>query len=246
MITFVIPFFNEESKNSKSLNFFLQDLTKYILLRKNKNNFFILINDGSTDKTLEVLKNFIRKKNKKKVILINFKKNKGQGAIFRKGLELCKTTYFTSIPSDYDLPFMDYTKFIKSKLDLVIFYRSNLEKYTNLRLLLSSLFNLIYNFCFGTKIHYLQGPALYKKSKLKKIIIKSSDISAHTEIAIKLLHTKITYSEQPLHFKNKSKIDRTVSIKSLFRVTFSFFRLLVEVKLINNKFKITKSKRIYM
>ena len=132
MITFVIPFFNEESKNSKSLFFFLQDLTKYILLGKNKNNCFILINDGSTDKTLEVLKNFIKKKNKKKVFLINFKKNKGQGAIFKKGLELCKTKYFTMIPSDYDLPFLDYTKFIKSQLDLVIFYRSNLEKYTNL------------------------------------------------------------------------------------------------------------------
>ncbi len=245
MITFVIPFFNEESKNSKSLFFFLQDLTKYILLGKNKNNCFILINDGSTDKTLEVLKNFIKKKNKKKVFLINFKKNKGQGAIFKKGLELCKTKYLTMIPSDYDLPFLDYTKFIKSQLDLVIFYRSNLEKYTNLRLLLSSLYNLIYNFCFGTKIHYLQGPAFFKKSKLEKINIKSSNVSSHTEIAIKLLHSKIKYCEFPLHFKNKSKIDRSVSIKSFLNVTLSFFRLLIEVKLMNNKFNITKSKRIY-
>ena len=77
MITFIIPFFNEESKNSKNLKIFLKDLSKYILHKKNKNNYFLLMNDGSTDKTLEFLKTFIKNQNKKKVIFINFKKNKG-------------------------------------------------------------------------------------------------------------------------------------------------------------------------
>ena len=63
MITFVIPFFNEESKNKKSLKNFLKDLSKYILQPRNKNNHFILMNDGSTDKTLEFLKTFINNKN---------------------------------------------------------------------------------------------------------------------------------------------------------------------------------------
>ena len=66
MITFVIPFFNEESKNSKSLKIFLKDLSKYISHIKNKNNYFILMNDGSTDKTLEFLKTFIKNKKKNK------------------------------------------------------------------------------------------------------------------------------------------------------------------------------------
>jgi len=245
MITFVIPFFNEERKNKKSLKNFLKDLSKYILQPRNKNNYFILMNDGSTDKTLEFLKTFINNKNKKKVTLINFKKNQGQGAIFRRGLELCKTKYFTMIPSDYDLPFLDYTKFTKKQLDLVIFYKSNLEKYSNLRLLLSSLYNLIYNFAFGTKIHYLQGPGLYKKSKLKKISIRSSNISSHSEIAIKLLHSNVTYCEFPFQKRNESKVDRSVSIKSLLYVTLSFFRLLIEVKLMK-KFSINNSKRIYI
>ena len=245
MITFLIPFFNEESKNSKSLKIFLKDLSKYISHVTNKNNYFILMNDGSTDKTLEYLKIFIKNKKKKQIILVNFKENKGQGAIFKKGLELCKTKYFIMIPSDYDLPFIDYTKFIKKKLDLVIFYKSNLEKYSNSRLLLSSLYNLIYNFTFGTKIHYVQGPALYKKSKLQKISIKSSNISSHSEIAIKLLHTNITYCEFPFIKRNDSKIDRSVSIKSLLYVTLSFFRLIIEIKLMK-KFNINKSKRIFI
>jgi len=246
MITFIIPFFNEESKNSKNLKIFLKDLSKYILHKKNKNNYFLLMNDGSTDKTLEFLKTFIKNQNKKKVIFINFKKNKGQGAIFRKGIELCKTKYLTMIPSDGDLPFLDYTKFIKKKVDLVLFYISNLEMYSNSRLLLSSLFNSIYNFTFGTKIHYIQGPALYNKLKLKKISIRSSNISSHSEMAIKLLHSNITYCEYSFVRKNYSKIDRSVNIKSLLYVIFSFFRLWLEVKLMNNKFSITKSKRIHI
>ena len=52
MITFVIPFFNEESKNSKSLKIFLKDLSKYISHVTNKINYFILMTDGSTATTL--------------------------------------------------------------------------------------------------------------------------------------------------------------------------------------------------
>jgi glycosyltransferase involved in cell wall biosynthesis len=246
MITFVIPFFNEESKNFKSLELFLKDLSKYINLSKNRNNCFLLVNDGSTDKTLELLNTFMKNKKSKKVTLINFKKNQGQGEIFRKGLALCRTKYLTMIPSDYDLPFLDYTKFIKNKADFVIFYKSNLEKYSNSRLLLSSLYNLIYNFVFGTKIHYLQGPALYNISKLKKIKIRSSNISSHSEIAIKLLHSNITYCEHPFVKKNMSNIDRSVSVKSLFYVVISFIRLWIEVKLMNKKYNTDKSKRVYI
>ena len=244
MITFIIPFYNEESKNSENLKTFLKVLAKYILQNKNKDYYFLLFNDGSTDKTLKYIENFIKNKNKKKVIFINFKKNKGQGAIFRKGLELCKTKYLIFIPSDGDTPFFDYKKFIKKKVDLVLFYVHNLENYSSSRLFLSSLFNSIYNFSFGTKIHYIQGPALYNKSKLKKISIKSSNISSHSEMAIKLLHSNITYCEYPYNRVRYSEVDRSVTIKSFLNVTFSFLRLLLEVKLTNKKLSITKSKRI--
>ena len=53
MITFIIPFYNEESKNSENLKTFLKELAKYILQNKNKDYYFLLFNDGSTDKITE-------------------------------------------------------------------------------------------------------------------------------------------------------------------------------------------------
>ena len=61
MITIIIPFYNEESKNKKSLTAFLKTFSKYISLSFNKKNQFILIDDGSTDQTHQVIKDFIGK-----------------------------------------------------------------------------------------------------------------------------------------------------------------------------------------
>ena len=65
MITIIIPFYNEESKNKKSLLLFLKDLSKYISLNFNNKNKFILIDDGSRDKTVTVIEEFIHKLKKK-------------------------------------------------------------------------------------------------------------------------------------------------------------------------------------
>ena len=65
MITFFIPFYNEEIR--KNLQIFLPKLSRFISLRINKNNKFILVNDGSTDSTKELLEKFVvNHKDKKK------------------------------------------------------------------------------------------------------------------------------------------------------------------------------------
>ena len=49
MITFFIPFYNEEKRGN--IHPFLLELSQYINNKINENNCFILINDGSSDKT---------------------------------------------------------------------------------------------------------------------------------------------------------------------------------------------------
>ena len=86
MITIIIPFYNEESKNKKSLLLFLKDLSKYISLNFNNKNKFILIDDGSRDKTVTVIEEFIhklKKKHKNKVLFLRNEKNKGHGYTLR-------------------------------------------------------------------------------------------------------------------------------------------------------------------
>ena len=72
MITIIIPFYNEESKNKKSLTLFLKDLSKYISQKFNNKNKFILIDDCSSDNTVKLIKEFIHRLKKIKEIKLCF------------------------------------------------------------------------------------------------------------------------------------------------------------------------------
>ena len=81
-LSIVFPLFNEEKRLSK----LLREIKKFSF--NNKLDIeFILINDGSTDKSLYLLKNF-KKINKKKLNfnIIFYKKNKGKGYALKKGV----------------------------------------------------------------------------------------------------------------------------------------------------------------
>ena len=77
-ISLIIPAYNEEKnilKTLKKLKFFLKN-------EKDKWEILI-INDGSTDNTLDMLKNYKSKFFK----IISYKKNKGKGFAVKKGVK---------------------------------------------------------------------------------------------------------------------------------------------------------------
>ena len=243
MITYFIPFYNEEKKNIKnflrSLNFFIKT--------DNQNNY-IIVDDGSVDKTKKILEAFIsklEKRHKKRIKFFNNKTNRGIGYSFKVAIKNCKTKYIMTLPSDNDLPFLNYKKYIKSKIDLILFYPINLEKYSRNRYLLSMLFRLIYCYIFNLKIHYIQGPFIAKTNLLKKININSNRFSFWSEVNVKLLNQNIRYKEVPLVFNNNSKIDRTVSLKNFLEVLFKFIFLFLDVKLFNRSKYSKPAKKIY-
>lgn len=249
MLTIIIPFYNEESKNKKSLTQFLRELSKYILQSFNKNNKFILIDDGSKDRTVKELEKFFRKlkkNNKNKVIFIKNEKNRGHGYSIKRGFNLSKTKYVMSIPSDNDIPLIDYTKFISQNIDLVMLPWINIEKYSTSRLLLSRLFNLFYNMVFNVKVNYIQAPCVYKRKIFKKIKVFSNVGGTFlAELAIKFLKRNITFTEIFIYYNNKSVIDRTVSVSNFLKIIKDFIFLFSEVYIINRKNYKNKAKKIY-
>jgi len=87
----VIPLYNESTSLEKLVPEIFQSLTKY-----NKYEL-ILVNDGSNDKTLEVLE---RIKKKYSVVLVNNKTNKGQSYSIWNGIK--KSNYNTIVTLDGD------------------------------------------------------------------------------------------------------------------------------------------------
>lgn len=246
MITYFIPIFNEYKKNKQLFKIFLNKLKKEI--NKNNNSKFIIINDGSDDKSDTLVKNLLKKiniKNNRKVLYLKNSKNRGIGYSFKKSLKHCKTKFICPIPSDNDLPFVNPKKILKKNVDHVIFFPINIEKYSLGRFFLSVMFRLIYNIIFNLRVHYIQGSFIANVKHAKKINIQSNRFTFWAEINLKLLKMGLNYIDYPLYFNNESKLDRTVSLKNFLEIVISLILLIFEIYFSNKKKYNKKPVKIY-
>ena len=96
-ISIVVPSYNEE----EAIPYFYEEINK--ISKDMKNDFeFIFVNDGSKDKTIDVVKNL--SKQDKRVKYINFSRNFGKEAAMYAGLELATGDYITIMDADLQDP----------------------------------------------------------------------------------------------------------------------------------------------
>ena len=135
-LAIIIPVYNEE----KNISNLIKEWNKQISKNYNKSYKFIIINDGSTDKTPLILKKF--KKNKKFKI-IN-KKNEGHGLTCLLGYKkaiLANFNFILQIDSDNQCDPIHFKKLVlqSKKNDIVFGYRVRRED-GFLRLIFSRIF----------------------------------------------------------------------------------------------------------
>ena len=115
-ISVIVSCFNEE----KSLPIFYEEINK---ISKEMNNLefeYLFVDDGSKDKTLEVLKNLAKKDNKVKYISLS--RNFGKEAAMYAGIENSTGDYITFMDADLQDPpklLPEMFKYIKDGYDMV-------------------------------------------------------------------------------------------------------------------------------
>ena len=88
-LSIIFPIYNEELRLAKSF----AKVKKLFKSFKSINIEIIFVNDGSTDRTHKLVTSFIKsisKKNRKKLIYINYKNNKGKGYALKQGIKKSK------------------------------------------------------------------------------------------------------------------------------------------------------------
>jgi len=117
-LSLVFPAYNEENRLSpaleKAVNYFSSLDIKYEI---------IIVNDGSKDKTLDLIKNEIKKysnveyiKNKPEIIGVSYEKNGGKGFAVKTGMHYARGKYILMLDSDGATDIRDYqTLFEKIK-----------------------------------------------------------------------------------------------------------------------------------
>jgi len=207
-LSVVIPLYNEEKRWEKGFKICLKFYKEY------KNWEFIFVNDGSTDKTEEVVKNSIQVLSRMK--LVSYSKNQGKGFALKKGVEKTTKKYILITDIDFSTPMEELKKFyplIKNQADIVIGSRKAkgaqiVERQKVLREWLGARFTDLSNlwlklnisdFTCGFKLFKADvGKKLFKLSKIKRW-------GYDTEIIYlaKKLNYKIT--EVPVEWENDER-----------------------------------------
>jgi len=230
-ISIVIPIFNEEASLEKNLykiyNFF-----------KNKKNFeIIVINDGSNDKSLDILSNLTISN----LIILNNKKNIGKGASIRKGVAKSTGELLLITDADLSAPIEEFNKLIKYyDLGYEVIVGSRSTKDANLiikqgiiRIMSGKIFNKLVNLILNLNYRDTQcGFKLFSNDKLKKIM----KISVVDRFAI---DAEILYLAQRLKLKTYEKgivwKDNSNSSVKLISDSFNMFYDLLKIRLTNYK-----------
>jgi dolichyl-phosphate beta-glucosyltransferase len=234
-LSIIFPVFNEELRINNSLN----KINKFIKIAKLKYVEIIFIDDGSTDKTFSIIKNFIseiRNNKKIRVLLIKNYRNFGKGHSLKKGILHSRAEWVLTLDIDLSVNINQYQKWFLNKTsqkNYLIYFgsrnhpNSKVQK-TFSRYLLGQFFRFIIYFLFKIKFYDTQcGYKLYKNIIAKKIFSKLKDDRFAHDVEIILIASfmKILIKEMPVDWvhKNHSKVN-------IFRDVFIMFWDLLMIK----------------
>ena len=149
-LSVIVPCYNE----GESLNEFYDAVSKRLELEKITHEF-IMVDDGSSDNTMDVLRNLSSKD--KRVKVISFSRNFGKEAAMYAGLKACSGEYVSIMDADLqhtpDTLIMMYNKLIQNKdYDIVASYKENREDESSIKRTLTSLFYRFNNMISNVKL----------------------------------------------------------------------------------------------
>jgi glycosyltransferase involved in cell wall biosynthesis len=208
-ISIVIPTYNEEQS--------LQTLTSKILKTLNKiaNLEIIFVNDGSTDNSLQILKQLKNKHSQIKIISLS--KNFGQTAALSAGFEHATGNIIVTLDADLQNDPTDIPKLIKKLnqgYDIVSGWRKNRKDPFLTSTLPSILANTIISKVSGVKLHDF-GCTLkaYKTSTIKKLKLYGD---MHRYIPAVANSQGATITELPVkHYSRKYGASKYTFLKSI-------------------------------
>ena len=214
-ISIIVPCYNEE----ESLPIFYEVINKET--KKIKAEFeFVFINDGSKDKTIELLKELAKKD--KRVKYVSFSRNFGKEAGMLAGLEYASGDYIAIMDADLQdppelLPEM-YSIVKKGEYDCVATKSTSRNGYSKLRKFLTKWYYKIINAISKTEM--VAGARDYRLMS-RQMVDALLEVREYNRY-IKGLYGFVGFNTKWIEFENKDRVAGTTkwSITKLFGYAF--------------------------
>ncbi len=196
-VSIIIPVYNEE----KTVGQIIKKVQKLPFEKE-----ILVINDGSTDNTLELLKRL----NPKSIKLLSHRKNCGKGAAIRTGLKKAKGEIIVIQDADLEYLPKDLPKLvkpiIKDKADVVYGSRFLTVKHSISILYLGNRFlTFLTQALFLKRITDMEtGYKVFRTEVLKGIKINANRFEFEPEITAKIFKKNIRFLELPISYRGRT------------------------------------------
>lgn len=190
----------------------------------------ILVDDGSTDATTEIMKQLCIEDSRIK--MLSHDVNRGMGAAYKSGLDLATCPYYMLIPGDngFTAENIQIILGMLGSADIIIPFHENMDSVRSWqRKLISRAFTGLANFCSGLDVPYYNGTVIHKTELLKTIEIKTDSFAYQLEALVKLLQMGSSFKTVGIKVQERQEGNsKAFRLHNIVQVMTVFIRLLVK------------------
>lgn len=237
-----MPSLNEEKNIANAVQNAVQAMTDFGIEGE-----VIVINDGSRDRTADLVQNI--QKTSPQVKLITNATTMGIGYSFMHGVRHANNEIVVLLPGDGEvlaescLKYMD----LMEHVDIIVPFFFNKEIRDRKRRIISSLYRFIINISFGVSLNYTNGTVLYRRDILSETKLFSTGFLYQAELLVKLIRQGYLFAEVPsVLTKRLAGKSKATSLKSLIDVMKSYLKLIyyIHIKRIDSAKNIEKLSKL--
>jgi glycosyltransferase involved in cell wall biosynthesis len=221
-LSIIIPVYNEENHIEKIITEVQNAPIKIA-------SEIIIVDDGSTDKTIDILKKYSTNKNFKIIFL---PKNKGKGAAIRKGLKLATGDIILIQDADDEYSVKDYPAILEPIIrgNAQVVYGSRfLGQISEMRwqnFLANKILTLTANILYGLKItDEATAYKAFKKEVIESLKLKCERFEFCPEVTAKIAKKGFKIKEVPItyHARN-AKAGKKIKLKDAFSAFWTLIK----------------------
>jgi len=231
-LTVIVPAYNEETN--------IEGAGREILAAAQNANFeyyeILLFDDGSTDKTGEIIDRLSRENNHFKPV--HNSPNRGFGYCCSKGVELARMNYISILPGDNEISDYSVKEMFKAvgNADIIAPFTMNVEVRPRSRVLISNTYIYIMNLLFRCDLHYYTGPAIHRKDLLKTMPLQITNFAFVSTVMVRLVRLGYSFVEVPMYIRNRTKgKSKAFRLGHIISVLWTIAKLFWEVEIAKRK-----------
>ncbi|TSE06027.1 MULTISPECIES: glycosyltransferase family 2 protein [Aquimarina] len=223
-LTIVMPVYNEE----ESLKIFLPEVIDHCI---NNEYSLILVNDGSKDKTGEILKTHAATTSI--LTVITHKVNKGYGGAIKSGIEKCITDYVITIDADGQHYLSDvdnlFAKILETDADLVIGSRKGQMSASAFRKVGKGIIRFVAKMLMKLSVYDINsGMKIYDTELVNKYLKLTPDTMSFSDIiTLTFVSNRHLVIEEPIQIKKRMGGTSTIGIRTAFETIMEIINIII-------------------